>query len=132
MTANIVNHMAKEQNLPIICEARSAYSDTEGKVVSEQVWATLESNGIFADRTHKEAKYLERCETSHFTAFAAISSGAVQRFSVLEIPEERNLSSFFYGVPDPEYDAVSYADTFKKLYRRAEKFIDVMKTHIYQ
>ena len=129
MTASIVNHMAKEQNLPIICEARSAYPNTQGKAVSEQVWSALESNGIFADRTHSEAKYLERCEISHFTAFAAISSGAVQRLSVLEIPEERNLSSFFYGVPDPEYDAVSYADAFKELYKRAEKWIDEAKTH---
>ena len=132
MTASIVNHMAKEQNLPIICEARSAYPNTQGKAVSEQVWSALESNGIFANRTHSEAKYLERCETSHFTAFVAISSGALQRFSILEIPDERNLSSFFYGIPDPEYGAVSYADAFRELYWRVEKFIDVMKTHIYQ
>ena len=121
--------IVQEQNLPIICEARSAYFDTQGKVVSEQVWKILEDNNIHTERTPSTARYLERNEISHFTVFAAISSGAVQRFSILQIPDERNLSSFFYGVPDPEYDAVSYADAFKELYKRAEKWIDEAKTH---
>lgn len=131
MAANIVNHMAKEQNLPIICEARSASPNTQGRTISEQVWTVLENNDIYAERTHSEAKYLERHETSHFTAFAAISSGAIQRFSALEIPNERNLSTFFYSVPDPEYGEISYADTFKELYSRAEKFVDEMKSSIF-
>lgn len=128
MAANILNHLARKRNLAVIGEARSAYSNTQGWPVSDQVWKTLENHGITPDRTYLSARYLEDKDVSWFTGFAGISDGAFERFSRLSLPEDRfyNLSRFFYGIRDPEYGEITREQAFKELYKRADKYLDTL------
>lgn len=128
MAANILNHLAKKRNLAVTGEARSAYSNTQGLFVSDQVWKTLEDHGITPDRTYLSARYLEDQEVSWFTGFAGISDGALRRFSRLSLPEDRysSLSRFFYGVRDPEYGEITREQAFKELCERANKYLDTL------
>ncbi len=126
MAANILNHLAKERNLPVAGEARSAYPDTQGRPVSDQVWNTLENHGIIPDRTYLAARYLEDSEVSMFTCFAELSDGAIERISRWNLPDDRvyNVSHFFFGVRDPEYGEITYEQAFEELYDRAEKYLN--------
>ncbi len=129
MAANILNHLAKERDLPVICEARSAYQNTQGRTVPEAVWTTLEAHGIQPDRGYTSSRYLEEREYSHFTAFAAITGGAMSRLSWMRVPDERvnGVSRFFYGVSDPEYGEITHEQAFAELYRRAENYLNVFE-----
>ena len=126
MAANIITHLARERNLPVIGEARAAYQDTQGRPVRDQVWETLESHGIHPEMTYTTAKYLEDDEVSHFSSFAEISGGAIERFLLLSLPKEKveNERRFFFGVRDPEYGEATLEQTFRDLYDRAERYLD--------
>ena len=126
MAANILNHLAKERGLPVRGAARAAYPNTQGWPVRDQVWETLESHGICPDRSYSSARYLEDDEASHFTSFAEISAGAVDRIYRLNLPEEKayDVSRYFLGVHDPEYGEVTHEQAFCELYERTEKYLD--------
>lgn len=130
MAANILNHLAREKNLPVTGEARSAFPNTKGWPVSEQVWKILERNGIQPDRTYSSARYLEDSEVSHFTCFAGISGGAMERFSRLNLPEEKvdDVSRFFFGVHDPEYGEITHEQAFGELYDRVVRYLDALES----
>jgi protein-tyrosine-phosphatase len=126
IAAHILNHLAKERDLPVACEARSAYPGTQGKPVPDEVWKTLEAHGIRPDRSCSSARYLEEREYSHFTSFAAITDGAVRRLSWMRVPDGRvnEASRFFHGVSDPEYGEISHEQAFAELRARAEKYLE--------
>ncbi len=126
LAANILNHMAKERNLPVKGEARSAYQNTQGRPVPEQVWKTLERHGIQADRANATARFLESRDASLFSHFAEITAGAMDRISWMGLPEERveHVSRFFYGVRDPEYGEITYEQAFLELYDRTARYLD--------
>ncbi len=128
MAANILNHLAKERNLPAIGEARAAFANTRGRPVPEPVWETLQSHGILCDRENSSTRYLEDGEESWFSDFAAISDGAQYRLSLLRLPVERvqRMSRIFYGVMDPEYGEITYEEAFRELYARAERALDLL------
>ncbi len=136
MAANILNDLAGKRKLPVTGQARAAFPDTQGWMVSELVWKTLEKNGISPDRTYSSSRYLEERELSWFTAFAGISDGALGRLLQLNLPEEKvtGVSHFFYGVRDPEYGEITHEQAFRELYDRTEKYLDayeaVFRKHV--
>lgn len=86
-------------------EARSTYQNTQGWPVPKQVRETLDNHGIQADESFSTAHYLEDEEVSHFSSFVAISRGAMDRLSLLGLPEEKvKESQVFFGVWDPALD----------------------------
>ena len=125
LAANILNDLAVKHGIPMICEARSAYSNTHGLEIPHQVWGTLEENGIHPDKACLTARYLEGYEISHFSDFIGIIIGAMSHFSLLGIPEERfaKISEYFAGVDDPQYGSISYQEAFQDIYRRADRMI---------
>lgn len=129
MAANIMNHLAQERNLPVVSEARSAYPDTQGWPVPEEVWGTLERHGVKPDKSYLTAKYLEDHEVPFFSEFAVITAGAMDRVSWLNLPEEKtyNVSRFFHGVRDPEYGEITREQAFNELYERAGNFLDAFE-----
>ena len=131
MAAGILNHLAKERGLPVTGEARSAFPNTRGQMVPEQVWSTLKSHGIGKGRSCLTARYLEDYETSWFTCFAAISEGAVHRMSWLGLPDERvvRTSKLFYGIRDPEYGEVTYEQVFEELYGSIDRYLDTFEQY---
>lgn len=126
LAANILNHMARERGLPAKGEARSAYQNTQGRPVPEQVWRTLEQHGIQADRANATARYLESRDVSLFSHFAGMTAGAMSRISWMGLSEERvePASRFFYGVRDPEYGEITYEQAFLELYDRTARYLD--------
>ena len=130
MAAQVMNHLAEGRNLPVECEARSAFSNTQGHPVPDRVREVLEKNGIRADRVFPTARYLEDREVSHFSDFAPISAGAAGRIMRLGLPEDRTrvMNRFFFGVPDPEYGAVSYEQVFADILERAGRCLDALET----
>ena len=126
MAAHILNHLAKKRDLPIFAEARSASENTHGTTIPEEVRNTLERHEIVSIPEGRKARYLAEEEYSHFTAFAALSDGAVRRLSWMRVPEKRvsRISSFFYGVRDPQYGEVSHEETFGELYARVNRYLD--------
>ena len=126
MAANILNHLAKERDLPVICEARSAYQNTQGRPVPDAVWTTLEAHGIQPDRGYTSSRYLEEREYAHFSSFAAMTAGAMSRLSWMRVPEERvnTVSRFFHGISDPEYGEISHEEVLAWLYERAGEYLD--------
>jgi len=129
MAANILNHMAGERGLPIKAVARSAYRNTQGWLVSQQIWDTLKKHGIQPDGTYITARYLEEDEDSHFSDFAGISEGAIERLFKLGLPEKRTceVSSFFFGVRDPEYGEITYEQAFDELQKRTIRYLDAFE-----
>ena len=126
MAAAIVNHLANEKGLHVIGEARSAYQNTQGWPVPKQVRETLKKHGIQADESFSTAHYLEDEESS----FAAISRGAMDRLSLLGLPEEKvKESQFFFGVRDPEYGEISYEQAFKELHERAVGYLNTFESN---
>ena len=125
MAACILNHLAREKNLPVIGYARSAFSNTQWRPVPQQVWDTLKKNGIPPDVSFAAARYLEAEETSHFSAFAAITGSAMNRLSYFGLPAEKTepASRVFFGVRDPEYGEISYDKVFGELYQRCERYL---------
>ncbi len=126
MAANILNHMAKERGLPAKGEARSAYQNTQGRPVPEQVWKTLEQHGIQADCAYMAARFLESRDMSLFSHFAGITACAMDRISWMGLLGERvePVSRFFYGVRDPEYGEITYEQAFNELYDRTARYLD--------
>ncbi len=126
LASQIVNYLARERNLPIVGEARSAYSNTEGRAVPAPVWTTLGKHGIHPDRTYESAKYLRDEDVPLFSSFVEISGGAMDRISRLSLPREKvyNVSKYFFGVRDPEYGEITYEQAFTDLYDRTEKYLD--------
>ena len=130
MAAAIVNHLANEKGLHVIGEARSAYQNTQGWPVPKQVRETLKKHGIQADESFSTAHYLEDEEVSHFSSFAAISRGAMDRLSLLGLPEEKvKESQFFFGVRDPEYGEISYEQAFKELHEKAVGYLNTFESN---
>lgn len=129
MAANILNHRARARNLPVGGSARAAYPNTRGQRISPQVWDTLKRHGIQADRSHLSARYLEDGEAAHFTEFAGISAGAMDRFAWLGVPEQRfvGASRIFFGVRDPEYGEISYEQAFDELDQRVVCYLDALE-----
>ena len=129
MAACILNHLAKKRNLPVTGEARSAYRETQGRPVPDQVWETLARHGVSPDGTYPLARYLDDREASWFTAFAAVTEGAMNRISWLNLPEEKayGVSRFFFGVRDPEYGVITHEQAFSELYDRAERYLDAFE-----
>ena len=129
MAANILNCLAKKRDLPVTCEARSAYQNTQGRAVPDVVWTTLEAHGIRPDGSYRAARYLEEREYAHFSSFAAMTAGAMSRLSWMRVKEERvnMISRFFYGISDPEYGEITYGKVFAELYERAEKYLDIFE-----
>lgn len=129
MAAQILNHRAKERGLPVTGEARSAYPNTQGQAIPQQLFRTLEEHGIQTDRQFANARYLEDHEFSHFSSFAAITDGALARFSMMSIPEEIicNASLFFFGIPDPEYGEISYEQAFTEINDRIERYLNAFE-----
>lgn len=130
MAANIVTHLASERRLPVTGEARAAFPNTRGRPVGAQVWKTLQNHGIRPDMGHAAASYLEDAEVAHFSSFAGISAGALERISVLNLPNEKSAEAtrFFFGVRDPEYGEVTYEQAFGDLYERAVRYLDAFET----
>ncbi len=126
LAANILSHMARARGLPMKGEARSAYQNTQGRPVPEQVWKTLEQHGIQTDRTYATARFLEKRDVSLFSHFAGITMGAMNRISWIGLPEERvePVSRFYYGVRDPEYGEMTYEQAFLELYDRTASYLD--------
>lgn len=126
MAANILNHRAEARGLAVRGAARAAYPNTQGQFVSQQVWETLEKHGIQPDRSQFAARYLEDCEGAHFTEFAGITAGALDRFAWIGVPEQRfaGASRLFHGVRDPEYGEISYEQAFVELEHRVERYLD--------
>ena len=129
MGASILNHLARMRDLPVTAEARSAYENTQDRPVPEEVRETLGRHGIETDGLQTVSRYLESRDYSHFTAFAAITAGAMSRLSWMRIPEERvnRVSRFFYGVRDPEYGEISCEQAFTELYERTERYLDAFE-----
>ncbi len=129
LAANILTHLAKKRNIPMIGYARSAFSNTQGRPVPQQVWETLEKHGIQPDKSYTFARYLEYDEVSHYSAFAAITGGAMSRFEQIHLSEKsvHRISSFFFGVRDPEYGEITHEQAFTELYSRTEKLLDVFE-----
>ena len=125
MAAGILKHLAKERGLPVTGEARSAFPNTRGQMVSEQVWSTLKRHGIEKSSSCLTARYLEDYESSWFTHFAAISEGAAHRMSWLGLPDERvvHTSKLFYGIRDPEYGEVTYEQVFEELHGKIVRYM---------
>ncbi len=130
MAANILNHLAGKRGLPVKGEARSAFSASHGRPVPDGVWAVLQSHGVVPDRTRAAAGFLEEEDVPRFSVFAAITDGAADRLSFLRVPEDRAvpLSGIFHGVRDPEYTPVTLEETFRDLYARTEKALDLLET----
>ena len=122
MAARIVNHLARERGLPLVAKARSAYEDTQGAPIPEEVWRTLERHNIPADKGTGQARFLRPEDACAFTRFAAISRGAADRLAFLHIPRERweELTELFYGVADPAFEG-DYEEAFQDLFRRAQE-----------
>ncbi len=129
MAATILNHLARQKNLPLRGEARSAYSNTQGRPVPEEVWETLESHGIARDTDVDHARYLSREEVPHFSGFAAMTHGGISRLGYFSLPEEQtDISRFFFGVPDPAYGEIPYEDVFRMLMGKMEVFLDAFES----
>lgn len=125
MAANILNNMAEERGLPVKATARSAYRNTQDQPVPQEVWHTLESHGIPPFKTDYIARYLEDGEFAHFSSFAGLSEGAMDRFAWMGLPEERIRStSHFFGVRDPGFGETSYEAAFADLRERVVYFLD--------
>lgn len=129
LAAQLLNHMAAERGLPVRAEARSAYPNTRGLPVPQAVWHALEAHGIHPRGTDSTVRDLEEREVSHFSSFAGITDGAMERFSWLGLPEERlrEASSIFYGVRDPEYGEITYEAAFEALRERVERYLDALE-----
>lgn len=128
MAAQILNKLAQERGLTILGEARAAFPNTKGKPVSRQLTDTLEAHDILPDDQYVVARYLEDHEFSLFSGFAAITDGALARFSHMSLPEERiSTSRFFYGIPDPEYGEISYEQAFTEINDRVERYLNAFE-----
>ena len=126
MAANILNHLAKERNLPVYAEARAAFRNTDRVLIREETWTTLEHHGICPDRSHATARYLEDEEVSHFTQFAILSEGARDRIAWLCLPNQDSymMNGRFLGVRDPEYGEITREQAFQELYQRVEDYLE--------
>ena len=134
MAANILNHMANKRSLPVKGEARAAFPNTQGRTVSSQVWDTLEKHEVQPDKSYLAARYLEHFETAHFSEFAGITAGAMERFAWLGLPEQRYAAArrFFYGVRDPEYGEITYEQAFNEIEGRVARYLDAFETECKQ
>lgn len=128
MAASLIEHLAAARGLPVVAEARSAFPDTRGTSVPEQVRDVLARHGVrLAQAT---AQSLEDGEAPFFSSFAAMTDGALSRVQALGLPGERiyDVSRFFFGVRDPAYDGVTHEQVFFELSERAERCLDALET----
>ena len=127
MCANLLNHIAQEQGWPLRAEARSAFQNTHGRAIPEEVWQTLEKHGIKADRSFQSARYLDGKDYAAFSQFVMISPGAVDRIAMLGIPDDRCrlLSSVFFGIRDPAYES-SYEQAYADILERMDRLLRMM------
>ena len=129
MCANILNHMAQEQGWPLHAEARSAFKNTHGWAIPEEVWHTLEKHGVKTDRSFQSARYLDDKDFAAFSQFAMISTGAVDRIAMLGVPDDkcRTLSSIFFGIRDPAYES-SYDQAYTEILERMDRLFRLMES----
>ena len=129
LAAHILNHQARERGLPVVAEARSAYENTQGRPIPDQVINTLKSYGIDTDGACRSARYLQTKEAAFFSHFAPMTAGAMDRVSWLGLPEERarGLGRYFYGVRDPEYGEITHEQAFRELWDRTEQYLDAFE-----
>ena len=124
MCAAVLNHMAKARGLKLRAQARSAFPNTHGRAIPGEVRSTLERHGIEPDLAAGTARYLDDKDFAAFTAFAAVSEGAFDRFAMLGLPEGKYgaLSGIFCGIRDPAYGS-SYEEAFADITARMERLI---------
>ncbi len=129
MCANVLNHMAREQGWPLRAEARSAFQNTHGQAIPEEVWHTLEKHGIKADRSFLSARYLDDKDFAAFSQFVMISAGAVDRISMLGVPDDkcRAFSGVFFGIRDPAYES-SYEQAYAEIRERMDRLFRLMES----
>lgn len=129
MCANMLNYFAKEQGLPLRAEARSAFQNTHGQVIPEEVWHTLEKHGIKTDRSFQSARYLDEKDFGAFSQFAMISAGAADRIALLGVPDDkcRTLSNIFFGIGDPAYES-SYEQAYADILERMDRLFRLMES----
>ena len=129
MCANMLNYFAKEQGLPLRAEARSAFQNTHGQAIPEEVWHTLERHGIEADRSFQTARYLENKDYAAFSQFVTISAGALDRVIMLGVPDVRcrMFSGVFFGIRDPAYES-SYEQAYADILERMDQMLRMMES----
>lgn len=128
MCAHMLNHMAKERGLPLRAEARSAFQNTHGRAIPDEVWSTLERHGIEADRSFQTARYLENRDWAAFSQFVTISAGAIDRMAMLGVPDSRRrmFSGIFFGIGDPAYES-SYEQAYAEILERMEQLFRLLE-----
>ncbi len=128
MCANMLNHFAKEQGLSLRAEARSAFQNTDGRAIPDEVWHTLERHGIEADRSFQTARYLENKDYTAFSHFVTISAGALDRVIMLGVPDGRcrMFSGVFFGIRDPAYES-SYEQAYADILERMDQTLQLME-----
>ena len=125
IAAALLNQRAWERGIPVRAEARSAFSNTEGKPIPSAVKAVLERHGISAVGLQEKVKYLKPDDTIVFSQFVAMTGGALMRIG--ELGEEANeANTLFRDLPDPQYGAC-YDSVFEIISQRAEQFLDDME-----
>ena len=129
MCANMLNHMAQEQGWSLRAEARSAFQNTHGQAIPEEVWHTLEKHGIKTDRSFQSARYLDDKDFGAFSQFATISAGAADRIALLGVPDDRcrMLSTIFFGIGDPAYES-SYEQAYAEILERMDRLFRLMES----
>ncbi len=124
MAAGILNHLARERNLPVTGEARAACHGTEGRPIPEKVRRILARHGMAIPGDEPCARYLESTERTHFTCFAELSEGAAVRIGHLSLSGERVVDRrCFQGIRDPEYGEATHEQVFQELRKRTEKYL---------
>lgn len=128
MCAQMLNHMAKERGLSLRAEARSAFQNTHGRAIPDEVWQTLERHGIRTDRSIQTARYLESRDWAAFTQFVTISVGAIDRMAMLGVPDSRRrmFSGLFFGIGDPAYES-SYEQAYADILERMEQLFRLLE-----
>ena len=129
MCANVLNHIAQERGWFLRAEARSAFQNTHGRAIPEEVWSTLEKHGINADRSFQFARYLDNQDYAAFSQFALISAGAVDRIAMLGVPDDRcrMFSGIFFGIRDPAFES-SYEQAYVDILERMDRLSRQMES----
>lgn len=122
MAAAMLNHRARAMGLPVQCEARAAFPDTDGAPIPEAVRTTLRRHGIDTDALPERARALSLDDDGAFSGFAALSEGALDRVCDLNAGRSK-ISRYFFGVPDPQYET-TYENAFYEIEDGIEYFLN--------